>query len=177
MVMTNNHKKMSSDGVKPSAGFLTMNHNAFRLAGQQWQPVTAHLLLVPSYPAPSYSVRGFLWLPQPMKAAFLVIQTLSVCSKQTVQGNPLYPTLTGNSEACHLLFFQSWTKSWSLVAFLSLASAHPSSHRMVSSNRKIFLAFSDQITTSSTQGSLHDLGKAQFLAQIQPHLPWRCWRQ
>lgn len=72
-----------------------LKNNSLRSLDQQWWPVSAHLLLVPSYPPPSYSRANkklsrrppltYGWLPFYL---FLLFQKPWVCSTQTVQGTP-----------------------------------------------------------------------------------------
>ena len=60
--------------------------------------------------------------------------------------NPLQPTSTGNSHACHLFPLQSCKRSWYLALFLSKAWSHPSSQGTI---RMIFFTSSDHRTASA----------------------------
>jgi len=55
MTVACGQEKMSSGSIQPSPGVSTLNHNTLQLAGRQWWPVTAHLLLAPSSTPPFYS--------------------------------------------------------------------------------------------------------------------------
>ena len=55
-------------------------------------------------------------------------------------GKPRQPTSTGKSQVCQPFSLQLSTSCWYLLAFLSEASSHPSSHGTVSSTMMIFLS-------------------------------------
>lgn len=156
---------MSSGGVQPSSDVLTLSHDVLQLAGQQKQPVTAHLplgSLTPPFCSRANTRLSPLLLltsKQPPSSFLPVIPRAANIFHIDCTRKPLQPTSMGSS---HPLSLQWWIRSWNLVPFLSWALLQPTFHGTVSSTRIMFLASAGHMTKSGLRDTWTTWGQCSF---------------